>query len=100
MSPPALGLRLWSARFAYLPRSALKPIRTFHTIRPLLALPQDSKGIRHDESPPAVSPIFRLKEEPGWGEGESALSKAGRTFLMMEMARGMYVVLEQFFKPP
>lgn len=43
---------------------------------------------------------FRIKKETGWGEEETALDKAGRTFLMMEMLRGMYVVLEQFFRPP
>lgn len=31
---------------------------------------------------------------------ESTLDRAGRFFLMSEMVRGMYVVLEQFFRPP
>jgi len=43
---------------------------------------------------------FRLKYQPSWGEKESALDVAGRYFLLAEMMRGMYVVLEQFFRQP
>ena len=46
-------------------------------------------------------PGFRLPRMPRWNEKkESALDQAGRYFLMTEMMRGMYVVLEQFFRPP
>ncbi|KAI4152370.1 MAG: hypothetical protein LQ340_002941 [Diploschistes diacapsis] len=44
---------------------------------------------------------FRLPRQPRWDEGkESSLDKAGKYFLLTEMMRGMYVVLEQFFRPP
>lgn len=43
---------------------------------------------------------FRIGHTQPWDGGESALDKAGRYFLMMEMMRGMYVVMEQFFRPP
>ena len=44
---------------------------------------------------------FRLPRPKRWDESdESALDKAGRLFLLTEMFRGMYVVLEQFFRPP
>jgi NADH dehydrogenase (ubiquinone) Fe-S protein 8 len=44
---------------------------------------------------------FRLPTPKRWDEkGESSWDKAGTYFLMTEMARGMYVVLEQFFRPP
>ncbi|MCJ1312123.1 hypothetical protein MMC25_005797 [Agyrium rufum] len=44
---------------------------------------------------------FRLPTAKRWDEGsESSLDKAGKFFLMTEMMRGMYVVLEQFFRPP
>ncbi len=44
---------------------------------------------------------FRLARKERWDEGkESSLDKAGNYFLLTEMARGMYVVLEQFFRPP
>ena len=46
-------------------------------------------------------PGFRLPKPERWDESkESALDKAGKYFLLTEMARGMYVVLEQFFRPP
>lgn len=31
---------------------------------------------------------------------DSTLDRMGKFFLMTEMARGMYVLLEQFFRPP
>lgn len=44
---------------------------------------------------------FRLPRKERWDESkQSALDKAGTFFLMTEMMRGMYVVLEQFFRPP
>ena len=44
---------------------------------------------------------FRLPRQERWDESkESSLDKAGKYFLLTEMLRGMYVVLEQFFRPP
>jgi NADH dehydrogenase (ubiquinone) Fe-S protein 8 len=44
---------------------------------------------------------FRLPEVKGWEDDkESTLDKLGKYFLMTEMARGMYVLMEQFFRPP
>ena len=45
---------------------------------------------------------FRIPRPKRWDdEGEmSSLDKAGKLFLLGEMMRGMYVVLEQFFRPP
>jgi hypothetical protein len=44
---------------------------------------------------------FRLARRERWDEGsESSLDKAGKYFLLTEMFGGMYVVLEQFFRPP
>ena len=63
---------------------------TFSTSAPRSATPS---------GPP--TPGFRLPRQPRWDESkESALDKAGKYFLLTEMARGMYVVLEQFFRPP
>lgn len=46
-------------------------------------------------------PGFRLAPPKRWDQGsEGALDKAGKYFLMAEIFRGMYVVLEQFFRPP
>jgi NADH dehydrogenase (ubiquinone) Fe-S protein 8 len=49
-----------------------------------------------------VSPTqLRVKRPQRWDEQEeSTLDKASNYFLMTEMFRGMYVVLEQYFRPP
>lgn len=44
---------------------------------------------------------FRQPAPKKWDEEtESTGNKLGNYFLMTEMARGMYVLLEQFFRPP
>ncbi|KAF2760003.1 NADH-quinone oxidoreductase subunit I [Pseudovirgaria hyperparasitica] len=43
---------------------------------------------------------FRIPAPKQWDEGESSLDKAGKYFLLTEMFRGMWVVLEQFFRAP
>ena len=46
-------------------------------------------------------PGFRLPPPKRWDQGsETSVDKATKYFLMAEMFRGMYVVLEQFFRPP
>ena len=53
--------------------------------------PQPSRS-RHSVRPP--------KQEPDFSEGLSSLEKAGRLFLFTEMARGLWMTLENFFRPP
>lgn len=45
---------------------------------------------------------FRLPKTKRWDSpgAEGALSKAGKYFLMTELARGMWVLMEQFFRAP
>ncbi|KAI2634431.1 NADH-ubiquinone oxidoreductase 23 kDa subunit [Xylaria nigripes] len=44
---------------------------------------------------------FRLPKTKRWDdESETTLDRIGRFFLMTEMFRGMYVALEQYFRPP
>jgi NADH dehydrogenase (ubiquinone) Fe-S protein 8 len=44
---------------------------------------------------------FRTSRPVEWaGDKDSTLDKMGKYFLMLEMARGMYILLEQFFRPP
>lgn len=46
-------------------------------------------------------PNFRLPRSKRWDdETETTLDRNGRYFLMTEMFRGMYVALEQYFRPP
>ena len=49
--------------------------------------------------PPTAN--FRQQRPARWNEKkESVWDQAGNYFLLTEMMRGMYVVLEQFFRPP
>ncbi|ODV90026.1 hypothetical protein CANCADRAFT_25437 [Tortispora caseinolytica NRRL Y-17796] len=48
------------------------------------------------QAPPAG---FRPAPQPEW-TSESTMDKAGHTFLLAEMFRGMYVCLEQYFRAP
>ena len=44
---------------------------------------------------------FRLPPTQRWDQSkETSLDKAAKWFLLSEIMRGMYVVLEQFFRPP
>lgn len=44
---------------------------------------------------------YRLPKPKRWNEDtEGTFDKIGNYFLLTEMMRGMYVVLEQFFRPP
>ena len=61
----------------------------FHTSRPTNATPA---------GPPPTG--FRLPKPKRYDEGESSLNKASNYFLLTEIFRGMYVVLEQYFRPP
>ncbi|TVY89335.1 NADH-ubiquinone oxidoreductase 23 kDa subunit, mitochondrial [Lachnellula willkommii] len=56
------------------------------------------RGATPSGPPPAG---FRLPKPERWDQSkESTLDKAGKYFLLTEMARGMYVVLENYFRPP
>jgi hypothetical protein len=61
----------------------------FHTSAARYALPS---------GPPPSG--YRLPKPRRFDEGESSLNKASNYFLLTEMMRGAYVVLEQFFRPP
>lgn len=57
------------------------------------------RGYATPSGPPPKN--FRLKPPVSWDqETESTLDKVGKYFLLTEMFRGMYVLLEQFFRPP
>jgi len=57
------------------------------------------RGYATPSGPPP--PGFRLKPPVEWDqEKEGTFDRVGKYFLLTEMARGMYVLLEQFFRPP
>lgn len=71
--------------------SRTTPLATFSTSSRRAALPS---------GPPPAG--FRIPKPERWDSPgqENALDKASKYFLMTEMARGMWVLMEQFFRPP
>ncbi len=66
-------------------------------------IPSQALVARRTYATPAGPPPknFRLKPPTEWDqEKESTFDKVGKYFLMTEMLRGMYVLMEQFFRPP
>ncbi|KAL6866443.1 ndufs8, ubiquinone oxidoreductase 23 kd subunit [Amphichorda felina] len=60
---------------------------------------QQTRGYATPKGPPPAN--FRTSQRVEWAwEKDSTLDRLGKYFLMTEMARGMYVLLEQFFRPP
>ncbi len=44
---------------------------------------------------------FRVRPRPEWdADPQSRVDKLGNYFMLLEMLRGMYVLMEQFFRPP
>ncbi|KAK3988752.1 putative NADH-ubiquinone oxidoreductase 23 kDa subunit [Cladorrhinum sp. PSN332] len=65
----------------------------------MLLLAAARRGYATPSGPPPQN--FRLQPPKTWDqETESTMSKVGKYFLLTEMLRGMYVLMEQFFRPP
>ena len=63
------------------------------------AIRQQSRGYATPKGPPPEN--FRTSKRMEWyWDKETNLDRLGKYFLMTEMARGMYVLMEQFFRPP
>jgi len=57
------------------------------------------RGYATPNGPPPQN--FRQSKRIEWSwDRESTLDRVGKFFLMTEMARGMYLLMEQFFRPP
>lgn len=76
--------------------------RQLTTRRAIIAPSFVSQAIRTYATPAGPPPKgFRIPTPKTWDqEEEHALDKNGRYFLLTEMFRGMYVAMEQFFRPP
>jgi len=74
-------------------------IRSITPAQQVLLLSAARRGYATPSGAPPKN--FRLQPPKTWDqETESTMSKVGKYFLMTEMLRGMYVLLEQFFRPP
>lgn len=72
---------------------------TYHLAAPAAAQLIARRGYATPLGPPPKG--FRQQPVKKWDEeDEGTFNKLGKYFLMTEMARGMYVLLEQFFRPP
>lgn len=67
--------------------------------RLLVAQQYQRRGYATPMGPPPKD--FRISKRLNWAKSkESTLDRLGKYFLLTEMARGMYVLFEQFFRPP
>jgi NADH dehydrogenase (ubiquinone) Fe-S protein 8 len=58
-----------------------------------------TRGYATPKGPPPTN--FRTSRKVEWHwDKDTTLDRLGKYFLMTEMARGMYILLEQFFRPP
>ena len=98
--PGALFIRSTCLRTA--PRISNVPARVgYSPIATAIRQPFSTSTSRHGTPSGPPPSNFRLSKPERWDQGkESSLDKAGKYFLLTEMLRGMYVVLEQFFRPP
>lgn len=93
--------------------ASAKPLMALARTRPAVAMLTAPRAIAPAARPFSSTPLraattegpppqnFRLPKPERWNEAkESTWDKAGNYFLLTEMMRGMYVVLEQFFRPP
>ncbi|SHO79965.1 Uncharacterized protein MSYG_4320 [Malassezia sympodialis ATCC 42132] len=83
-------------------RARADPVNPDGTTGPLRVSPvHDTLNVRDDHTQPRKAHTLRPpKQEPDYLEGPSALEKAGQLFLFTEMARGLWMTLENFFRPP
>jgi NADH dehydrogenase (ubiquinone) Fe-S protein 8 len=77
---------------------ALRTIASRHNT----AFSTSAQRLRLAENAQGAAPErFRLPTPDKWNENkESIWDQAGKYFLLTEMARGMWVLMEQFFRPP
>lgn len=86
------------ASTAMLARRQLAPAASSSLVAARLLVAQQ-RGYATPQGPPPAN--FRTSRHVQWTwDRESTLDRMGKFFLMTEMARGMYVLLEQFFRPP
>jgi NADH dehydrogenase (ubiquinone) Fe-S protein 8 len=86
------------ARSSRATNAQLSSLHPFHRA----AIAHFSTSLPRSATPAGPPPKgFRMPPPKKWDEGETGVfDKAGNWFLMSELWRGAYVVLEQYFRPP
>jgi len=82
-------------------QTPLRLIQRSAIAQPSFAAAFSTSAIQHATSQGPPPPGFRLPSPLKQGERkDSVWDQAANYFLLTEMARGMWVLLEQFFRPP
>jgi len=98
MLPPTAAAASMAARQLVLARAATPASASALLLR-VASAQQQLRGYATPSGPPPKG--FRMRPPTEWHEEkEGTLTKVGKYFLLTEMARGMYVLMEQFFRPP
>lgn len=102
LSSPLFGFIMASSKSVMRLVASGRPTLSSSSLRPLGSTANFSSSVRRAALPAGPpQPGFRLSPPKRWDQSEeSSLDKATKYFLMSEIFRGMYVVLEQFFRPP
>ncbi|WFD01032.1 hypothetical protein MYAM1_003792 [Malassezia yamatoensis] len=66
----------------------------------LLSPVHDQLNVHRDHKLPKYRHPRPPKKEVDYSDGPSALEKAGQLFLFTELCRGLWITLENFFRPP
>ncbi|CAI4211694.1 unnamed protein product [Parascedosporium putredinis] len=100
--PPVSELR-FNLPVADLLKSREEAAQQLHDHLNKLLKPQNSAGYSSEDMPLQLDlpSGFRITKRKTWeSQPESTMDYVGNYFLMTEMFRGMYVLMEQFFRPP
>ncbi|KAJ9652325.1 ndufs8, ubiquinone oxidoreductase 23 kd subunit [Neophaeococcomyces mojaviensis] len=90
-----------ASRLLARPQTATALLRQTHASQIVRATSHFHTSAARNALPAGPPPKgYRLPRPKRFDEGESSLNQASNYFLLTEMFRGMYVVLEQFFRPP
>ena len=106
MLPATTRTAALAARQLALARSSSSPATPSAVLRALAASLQQqpwSMTVTRGYATPAGPPPkgFRVQRPKEWDEeSEGTMTKVSNYFLLTEMFRGMYVLMEQFFRPP
>lgn len=97
MAPALHASTTMLAARAQLPRASTSASSA--ALRNLVQMQMQQRGYATPNGPPPQN--FRTSKRVEWAwEKDNTLDRLGKYFLLSEMGRGMYLLMEQFFRPP